>query len=215
MRTDINLAYGCAPIMGRYGKRESLYILESAFDLGIRHFDVARSYGYGEAEKLLGNFLNSRTDKVTVATKFGVLPSRKAKLFSFAKPFVRPFIKQKVPNSEDIVFNNQNIIDEHLLKKSIRQSLSALKMDKVDMLFIHEPNPNWLIPVNLTEELNRLVDNEIISDWGISGYLSSIDKLLNNNPLFSNKIQTNSNVFNCEEVLNIKNHHKNFSCDGF
>lgn len=211
MHTEINLGFGCASIMGRYGKRESLNILAAAYNSGIHHFDVARSYGYGEAESLLGNFLQGRSDKTTIATKFGVLPSRKAKLFSFAKPLVRPFIKHKPPSSQDITFDNENIIDEKFLRKSLNQSLSALKTDRIDILFVHEPNQNWRIPDNLTLELQQLVDSGVISDWGISGYFPSIKKILAINPSFSHKIQTNANLFNYQDVINTVNLYATFS----
>ena len=43
--------------MARLGRRESVRLLEVAYDSGITHFDTARSYGYGEAESAVGEFL--------------------------------------------------------------------------------------------------------------------------------------------------------------
>ncbi len=211
MNVGSRLAYGCAPIMGRYGKKESQYILETGFDLGVRHFDVARSYGYGEAESLLGNFIKGKQENLTIATKFGVLPSRKAKLLSFAKPFVRPFIRHKIPTSDEVLFNNPNIIDEHLLSDSLKQSLYALNVDKIEMLLIHEPNSNWIMPDNLVDALSHLIETGVISDWGISGYFNSMDSLLKLNPNFSNKIQTSSNILICQEVEKLQNLYAVFS----
>ena len=51
------LAFGSAPLMARLGRRESVRLLEVAHDSGITHFDTARSYGYGEAESAVGDFL--------------------------------------------------------------------------------------------------------------------------------------------------------------
>ncbi len=54
---------------------EALALLESAFDLGIRYFDTAPSYGDGVSEQRLGQFLKrmpaEQRSQVTVATKFG------------------------------------------------------------------------------------------------------------------------------------------------
>ena len=37
-----------------------MYILDAAYDAGIRHFDVARAYGHGLSEGYLGAFLRRR-----------------------------------------------------------------------------------------------------------------------------------------------------------
>ena len=54
---------------------EAISLLELAFDLGIRYFDTAPSYGDGVSEERLGRFLKrmpaGRRSQVTVATKFG------------------------------------------------------------------------------------------------------------------------------------------------
>ena len=54
------LGFGCAPILGRVGERESVAALDHAYARGVRHFDVARSYGWGEAEGLLGGVGKAR-----------------------------------------------------------------------------------------------------------------------------------------------------------
>jgi aryl-alcohol dehydrogenase-like predicted oxidoreductase len=56
-RSTTRLGFGCSSVMGSLNRRDSLRMLASAFDAGIRHFDVAPMYGYGEAEVCLGEFL--------------------------------------------------------------------------------------------------------------------------------------------------------------
>ena len=43
--------------------------MEAAYDLGIRHFDTAASYGTGRSEELYGRFVKNRRDHVFVASK--------------------------------------------------------------------------------------------------------------------------------------------------
>jgi aryl-alcohol dehydrogenase-like predicted oxidoreductase len=43
------LGFGCAPLMGRVGHRDSLRAPAAAMHAGITFFDTARSYGYGES----------------------------------------------------------------------------------------------------------------------------------------------------------------------
>ena len=68
-RTTTRLGFGCGSIMGAMSGRDSLALLEAAYDAGIRHFDVAPRYGYGEAESCLGEFLQRHRGQVTVTTK--------------------------------------------------------------------------------------------------------------------------------------------------
>ena len=57
------LGFGCANLMGRVGRRESLRALELAFDQGISYFDTARSYGWGKSEgSVCGSTLCDGTD---------------------------------------------------------------------------------------------------------------------------------------------------------
>ena len=56
--------------------REAHRLLETAWDCGIRYFDTAPLYAYGEAEKLLGQLLRGRQDQATICTKVGLYPPR-------------------------------------------------------------------------------------------------------------------------------------------
>jgi aryl-alcohol dehydrogenase-like predicted oxidoreductase len=56
-------------------EREAIELLEFAFELGVRYFDTAPSYGDGLSEERLGRFVKSlpsgQRGDVRVATKFG------------------------------------------------------------------------------------------------------------------------------------------------
>ena len=51
------LGFGCSGLMARLDRAQSEALLVAAYEAGIRWFDVARSYGYGEAEGVVGRFL--------------------------------------------------------------------------------------------------------------------------------------------------------------
>ena len=57
-----HLGFGCAPIMGRISKSHALRALAFSFDCGVTHFDVARSYGFGQAEEIVGGFIKGKRD---------------------------------------------------------------------------------------------------------------------------------------------------------
>ncbi len=83
------LGFGCGSVMGRVGRAQSLRAIASAVDAGVTHFDVARLYGYGEAEAVLGEALRGRRDRVVIASKFGLVPTRAASALRGLKPLVQ------------------------------------------------------------------------------------------------------------------------------
>ena len=77
------IGFGCSALSSVGGKK-ALHLLGTAFDAGVRHFDVARYYGYGESEGMLGTFVKSRRAQVTITTKFGIEPPRRTNALRFA-----------------------------------------------------------------------------------------------------------------------------------
>lgn len=71
------LAFGGASIGGLYQPVDTLEaeeMVEHAWSLGIRHFDVAPLYGYGAAERAMGAVLATRPrDEFVLSTKVGRL----------------------------------------------------------------------------------------------------------------------------------------------
>ena len=67
------IGYGCAGLMRPSTDKERQALLATAFEVGIRHFDVARYYGHGQAEGVLGKFIAETgcRDEITITTKFG------------------------------------------------------------------------------------------------------------------------------------------------
>ena len=67
---------GMSEFYGATDDAESLATLHAAFELGLRHFDTADTYGAGHNERLLGRFLAelsaAQRAEVMVATKFGI-----------------------------------------------------------------------------------------------------------------------------------------------
>ncbi|TQV74472.1 aldo/keto reductase [Denitrobaculum tricleocarpae] len=56
---------------GEVDDRESIRALHCAVDLGARLFDTADAYGTGHGERILGEAMKGKRDRVFIATKFG------------------------------------------------------------------------------------------------------------------------------------------------
>jgi aryl-alcohol dehydrogenase-like predicted oxidoreductase len=180
------LGFGCAALLGRASRNESLTALNTAFDAGITFFDNARSYGYGASEGLLGQFLQGRRDKVILCTKFGILPvARNWK--QLVKPVARaairlvPSLRQAAQRQAANQFN-ANQFSLATLQSSLETSLRQLRTDYVDMLLMHEPPPSVLEQEDLLEALARLVEQGKVRMAGIAGERPVILKMFEERP---------------------------------
>jgi aryl-alcohol dehydrogenase-like predicted oxidoreductase len=144
-----------------------------AWDEGIRLFDTARSYGYGESEALLGEFITGRRDQAIIATKFGILAAHQSSWKRAAKnvaqkllvlaPSVHSLLRKGAAGEFS---HNQFTIP--VLHQSIGESLRKLKTDYVDMLFLHAAPASVLEQDDLLEAMGRLVETGKVRVAGLS-----------------------------------------------
>lgn len=138
------LGFGCASVMGKVGRSDSLRALHLAHEQGIRHFDVARSYGFGRAESLLGEFLKGRRHEVTVTTKFGVVPPHLSWKTRTLMPVAR-FVAEHVPGVATRLRKRSGEVLAHkcfdvaYARTCLEQSLRELRTDHIDFYMLHEP----------------------------------------------------------------------------
>ena len=181
------LGFGCAPILGAVGARTAQRALGCALDEGINHFDVARSYGYGEAEAFLGKFFKGRRDEVVIASKFGIRATWKAGLLRPLKPAVRTLRavrnrgKCEEANSQAQVvepvetatprkdpFHERIAITPEAMVASLDKSLGALRCDYLDVLMVHEPTGAIERMDDLAAKAEELKQQGKIKAWGLA-----------------------------------------------
>jgi len=170
--TDIRasrLGFGTSRLHREFSRGRRLQILEAAWDCGITHFDTSPYYGYGLAEADLGVFRRGRGSQMTIATKFGLYAPKltapapgalwAAKVIGTVLPVVsRPFVDWTVVRAE----------------ASLSRSLKRLGADRIDILFLHEPE----ISTICAEEIERWLETELakgrIRAWGVAGEPSAV-----------------------------------------
>ncbi len=59
-----------------YGSTEVESAFQATIEAGVNFFDTAEVYGFGESEKLLGQFMKQAQQPVQIATKYGPAPWR-------------------------------------------------------------------------------------------------------------------------------------------
>ena len=165
------LGFGTAGVLREPSKRRRLSILAAALDAGIRHFDTAPIYGFGEAERLLGEFLARRHERVTIATKFGLTARAAATRLAPVQSVARAVLKA-VPALRNIVrrggnrFHEAPCFDAATAQASLERSLAALRVERVDVLLLHECTPAAVRDPALLTWLQREVDRGLIGTFG-------------------------------------------------
>lgn len=141
------IAMGCWPIAGVTSidvtEANSLATLQAAVDHGINFFDTAYCYGYeGESEKLIAKALGSRRDQIVIASKGGI--------------HWKDRVQQKDASAKT-------------LQLECEESLRRLNTDRIDLHYLHAPDPN----VPLAESaaaLKGLLDSGKIRSVGVSNF---------------------------------------------
>lgn len=156
-------------------RKERMAVLASAVEHGITHFDTARMYGLGMAESELGVFLRTvNRDSVTVATKFGIDVGGTARRLGRFQAPARAVLR-KAPALRRAVKRQQEpdptprCYDAAVATRSLDQSLTALGVDYVDILFVHGPRPfDTVASHELGEFFERAHRQGKIRAWGVS-----------------------------------------------
>lgn len=127
------LGLGTAPLGGLFRHVEvddALAVVRRAIDVGLTYLDTAPQYGHGTAERRLGEaLLDVPRSSYVLSTKVGRLvverPGGNTGLFQDAPP-------------SDVVFD----FSRSGVLRSLEASLERLGLDRVDVVYIHDPDDN-------------------------------------------------------------------------
>lgn len=179
-RVTSQLGIGTSRLVGTMSLRESVTLLETAFDMGIRHIDTAPSYGLGHAEHRVGEFLRRRRDAVTITTKYGIAAPPDASWLAAARLVARPIVNRsralKQRLQRVMVRANQGtgpsftVADARL---TLDRSLRTLNVERIDVWLLHEAREQ-----DLDEKLLRFMEESVrngkIGTFGVGSTISKI-----------------------------------------
>jgi D-threo-aldose 1-dehydrogenase len=186
------VGFGCAGLFSIPERGDRRLILDSVYDAGIRHFDVAPMYGLGLAEAELAPFLSRRSD-VTVTTKFGIEPTLLARS---AAPFQRPvraFLSDRRSIREGLKVAGRGprsglvgralysapAYDQRSAQLALERSLRTLRRDCIDVFLLHDPAGGL---IRGARELVGFLDDQCrlgrIRTWGVTGQPSLLSEVM-------------------------------------
>jgi len=116
--------------------------MRAAYDAGVNFFDTAEAYAHGQAEVVIGNVIRQagwRRSDLVIATKL--------------------FWGGRGPN-------DRGLSRKHLVEGTL-DSLQRLRMDYVDLLFCHRPDPQTPIEETVFT-MDSLIRRGLVLYWGTS-----------------------------------------------
>lgn len=130
---------------GEVNKSDSIRAIHAMLDCGVNSIDTAPGYNFGESERVVGEALEGRRDKVYITTKTGVYNDEK-------EGFVKDARKETV-------------------FRLCEESLRNLRTDYIDLMVIHWPDIQHNTPFEETmEALNTLKRQGKIRYIGVSNF---------------------------------------------
>jgi D-threo-aldose 1-dehydrogenase len=198
--TTTTIGFGGSNLLGPRSRAEGRALLETAFDAGIRHFDVARSYSSGDAESVVGDFLKSRRNQVTITTKFGLQPPNLAgglrPLIGLARRLMKlsPGLR-KVLGDRSRQMTRSGAFGVEDARTSLEASLAALGVEHIDIYLLHEASSADCSP-ELLGFLNQAAAAGKIGRFGAGSEFPKVLEIARDHPEFSDVLQfENSAVF--------------------
>jgi D-threo-aldose 1-dehydrogenase len=167
------LGFGSASIGGLFravSDDQAIATVDRAWDLGIRSFDVAPLYGYGTAERRLGAALRDRPrDQFVLSTKVGRLVRPADRL-----PPGADIDHQALDGRDDAYYadvGDRRVIFDFSAEgvtRSLEESLARLGLDRVDIVFIHDPDDHWQVAIDgAYPALHRLREQGVVRAIGV------------------------------------------------
>ncbi len=161
---------------------------------------MARSYSSGDAESVVGDFLKSRRDQVTITTKFGLQPPKLAGRLRPLIGLARQLMKlsprlRKALGDRSRQLTRSGVFGVEDARASLQASLAALGVEHIDIYLLHEASSADCSP-ELLDFLNEAAAAGKIGRFGTGSNFSKALEVAREHPEFSDVLQfENSAIF--------------------
>ena len=139
---------------------EALATVLAAWDSGVRYFDTAPHYGLGLSERRLGRALAAYPrDEYVLSTKVGRV----------LVPSPETAHERDLANGFDVPSDARRVYDlsRDGVLRSIEESLERLGVDRIDIVYMHDPDDHWQAASTTgAQALSELRDEGVIAGFG-------------------------------------------------
>lgn len=136
------ISLGTMTFGGQTGEKDSLAIMDYAFEQGVNFWDTANMYNQGESERIVGRALKGRRDDIILATK----------VFH--------------PMGQGM---NDRGLSRRAILKAVEDSLRRLGTDYIDLYYLHSPDHDTGIQETM-DTMSGLVRSGKVRYIGISNH---------------------------------------------
>jgi aryl-alcohol dehydrogenase-like predicted oxidoreductase len=166
------LGFGCASLGSRVSRKAGLAAIDRALAAGVTWFDVAPSYGDGEAETILGEALAGTG--VAIVTKVGLRAHVSGVLIKSMRALARPVVAA-IPGLRSTVKRARSgtiarvPLNPEAIRDSIGRSLERLRVDRVAVLALHDPSDDDMSRDEVLRGLDDVKRQGLAMRIGIAG----------------------------------------------
>ncbi len=128
--------------------RQSIAAIHAALERGINLIDTAPVYGYGRSERIVGQAIRDRRDRIVLATKCGLIWDRE----EGTKFFHADDQGATLQAVDKTIYKN---LRPASIREEVERSLRNLNTDRIDLLQTHWQDPSTPL-ADTVAELQRL-----------------------------------------------------------
>jgi aryl-alcohol dehydrogenase-like predicted oxidoreductase len=199
-----SIGFGCASLGSRIGAKRGLAALGRAFDSGVNWFDLAPSYGDGQAEEIFSSFSESRRAEIHICTKCGNAAPPAGAVATALRPLARILVARTPALRKALAYGRPAAtrvpLTGELIATSIDRSLQRLRTDYVDVLALHDPHSSDLAREDVRSAVEAVVASGRARAVGIAGSLEAAETAvrlelpINHIQIANNPVQPNIGV---------------------
>lgn len=156
------------------GKASSAAVA-AALDSGITFFDTADSYAGGRSERILGQAVARRRDRVVIASKCGILKTPVALIRAIESTRRSAASRGPAHDGEQSwqMLQTRRCYSPAYIVRAAEASLRRLRMEYLDVLLLHSPPRSVLADESVSEAMGKLKADGKIRLWGVSALTES------------------------------------------
>jgi D-threo-aldose 1-dehydrogenase len=155
----------------------------------------------GKVESEVGAFARGRRDQLVLVTKFGLQVKKASGIVSAAQGLARTVLAavpplRRVVRNRSGMFYAPKCFDAAAARRSLEESLRAMKTDYIDVFLLHEPELNDVSDSGVWEYLEQVKAQGLIRAWGLAGYPPQVMPICEEIPGLADVIQIPNDVVN-------------------